>query len=173
MISTEYLMTNPTKFYSSKQEKLVADYNVWEVVSGSGARFQPGDVRSAVWLGECKTHSESDHKILFERKVWDKICREAMSQLRAPVLFVDDGSQSISQTWCMIPVSKVPVTDPAVVASPFPHPVRVNVTLSSDTALAKYKSDCIAAGVDIICWVTKDVAILPLEKFKQLIKEHL
>ena len=106
-----------TKYYSTKQENLIADYLGWKVVTGSGARaFHPGDVVSDQWLGECKTHTEPFSNLRFDFDVWTKISREAASQFKKPVLFVDDGSQTIERTWCLFDVSsyslrEIPIID--------------------------------------------------------------
>ena len=95
-------MKNPTKYYSSIQERKVADYLGWNVVSGSGSRsFYPGDIISDSCIGECKTHTEHTEYIEFKRDVWNKIESEATSRFKYPVLIVDDGSQILSHTWCM------------------------------------------------------------------------
>jgi len=95
-----------TKDYSRKQEHLIADTLGWDVVSGSGSRHTyPGDISSSEWLGECKTHQKPGSKIKFNRDVWNKIVEEASSQFKYPVLFVDDGSQTVKNTWCMFPGS--------------------------------------------------------------------
>lgn len=87
---------------SMKQEKLISSMLGWDVVKGSGARhLHPGDVYSNEWLGECKTHVQPGKMITFSYSVWNKIVDEATSLRRYPVLFVDDGSQTISKTWCM------------------------------------------------------------------------
>ena len=92
----------PTKTYSTRQEKMIARYLGWEVVSASGARsFCPGDVRSADWLGECKTHMRPQDRVVVELSVWNKIQEEARSVFKAPVLFVDDGTQKADHTWCV------------------------------------------------------------------------
>lgn len=94
----------PTKYYSSKQEKMIADHLGWSVVSASGARaFLPGDVRSDVFLGECKTHTKKCSEIVVYKDVWKKISEESVSILKRPVLFVDNGTQTIKNTWCIIP----------------------------------------------------------------------
>lgn len=91
-----------TKTYSTRQENMIAQWLDWKVVAGSGAAACfPGDVISDDWLGECKTHVEPGHKIFFSKSVWDKIKDEAMVKRRFPVLFVDDGTQSIGHTWCL------------------------------------------------------------------------
>lgn len=91
-----------TKDYSNKQEKEVARFLDWQVVSGSGAAAcVPGDIISGEWLGECKTHVKPDQRITFKKDVWNKLCEEAIMKRRKPVLIVDDGSQKLSKTWCM------------------------------------------------------------------------
>lgn len=93
----------PTKYYSSKQEKMIADYLGWSVVTASGARaFLPGDVRSDNFLGECKTHMQRQSDIVIYKDVWRKISEEAISVFKRPVLFVDNGTQMIKNTWCII-----------------------------------------------------------------------
>lgn len=97
----------PTKYYSAIQERKVADYLGWKVVSGSGSRpLYPGDIEGSQWLGECKTHTSNGHKIIFSFDVWDKISKEALSRFKSPVLICDDGSQDLNRTWCMVDVSK-------------------------------------------------------------------
>lgn len=99
-------MTN--KEASSKQEKMVADYMDWKVVSGSGARpFRPGDIGSDHFLVECKTHVEYQDNITFYKKHWTKICTEARSVNKYPVLVTDNGTQKSQYTWVMVPNSLI------------------------------------------------------------------
>lgn len=102
-----------TKDYSNKQEELIAKYLGWKRVSASGARdCHPGDIKSEEWLGECKTHTKPIKEIRFVHSQWSKICEEAMTSRRFPVMFVDNGTQAISGTWCMMrefQVSHAPV----------------------------------------------------------------
>ena len=91
-----------TKDYSSIQENRIANALNWKVVPGSGARpMNVGDVVSDNWVGECKTHVEPGHKIVFKFDVWRKIFEEAASCFKQPVMFVDDGSQLLDNTWCL------------------------------------------------------------------------
>ena len=91
-----------TKYFSCKQEKLVAGVMGWRTVSASGARnFHPGDVKSSMWLGECKTHKSETPNICFYQLHWDKIITEAEQDHKDPVLIVDNGTQSIEGTWVM------------------------------------------------------------------------
>lgn len=93
---------NPTKHYSSKQEQMIADYLGWTVVSASGARpFNPGDIQSMMWLGECKTHVTVKDKVSIKKSVWEKITNEAQSVLRKPALFIDNGSQKVEDTYVL------------------------------------------------------------------------
>lgn len=99
-----------TKDYSIKQEKMVADYLGWECVVASGARpCHPGDIISDYWMGECKTHVTTGNRVRFNFKEWEKICDEAMSRGKFPVLFSDDGSQKDKNTWCMINTKTAPL----------------------------------------------------------------
>ena len=101
MIVTE---KKPTKYYSSLQENRIADYLGWSAVSASGARhFNPGDIKAAEWLAECKTHTKEIDNITIDKKVWKKIATEAKGCFRKPVLFVDNGTQEISNTWAIVP----------------------------------------------------------------------
>lgn len=101
-------MMKPTKYYSSKQEKTIADYLEWSVVTASGARpFNPGDIKSSDYLCECKTHTSKQTRITIKKSVWKKISSEADSIFKKPVLFVDNGTQTIENTWCVIRKPKV------------------------------------------------------------------
>lgn len=76
-------MSEPTKYYSSRQEHMVADYLGWSVVSGSGARsFNPGDIRSDDFLGECKTFTKESDDVYCYNSVWSKITEEATSVMK-------------------------------------------------------------------------------------------
>lgn len=103
------------KHYSSIQESTIAEYLGWKKVSGSGNRnFYPGDIESPEWLGECKTHIYEGSRILIDLDVWDKIQNEAQSKFKKPALFVDDGSQQISNTFVFFKppiLSKITLTD--------------------------------------------------------------
>lgn len=82
----------PTKYYSEKQERYVANKLGWEQVVASGARdFHPGDVKSDDWIGECKTRTKIIDKIEIKRLWWDKLVSEANSVRKSPALFVDNG----------------------------------------------------------------------------------
>lgn len=115
---------HPTKYYSSIQEKRLAAALGWQPVSGSGSRAcRPGDIHSSTWLGECKTHTEPYNKIHFKFTVWNKIKDEAISQFKYPVLFVDDGSQLLSRTWCMTSAFQEPVLQSGIQYIEYPYKI--------------------------------------------------
>lgn len=94
----------PTKYYSSKQEKMIAEYLGWKQVSASGARrFNPGDIISDRFLCECKTHENFVDRIEIPKATWEKISSEAFSVFRIPVLFIDNGTQKAENTWFVTP----------------------------------------------------------------------
>lgn len=96
-----------TKDYSNKQEHMIADYLGWNVVSGSGARdFNPGDIFSPFWLGECKTHTKVSDKIKIYNSHWIKIQEEAKSVFKVPALFVDNGTQKSNNTWVVFDINR-------------------------------------------------------------------
>lgn len=116
------------KYYSSKQENMIASKLGWNIVKCSGSRStHPGDIESSEWLGECKTHQSPGHKIVFYQSVWRKIVDEAISKYKFPALFVDDGSQTIKNTWVMFN------TLPGVtyIGSNFIYPIKTNVSFNS------------------------------------------
>lgn len=125
-----------TKDYSSKQESTIARYLGWSVVSGSGSRdCHPGDIQSESWLGECKTHVNPNTKICFIEDVWRKISDEAASKFKYPVLFVDDGSQSVERTWCMYKVSSVHSSE--LFERPFPFKYIKNISFYHSALLCE------------------------------------
>lgn len=123
-----------TKDYSSKQETAIAKFLGWSVVSGSGSRACcPGDITSFDWLGECKTHLSPNTKITFYETVWHKICDEAASKFKYPVLFVDDGSQSIDHTWCVYPINAVSSAD--LIVRPYTRKFQRNISFYHSSLL--------------------------------------
>ena len=92
----------PTKYYSTLQEKRLANYFGWSTVSASGARpFNPGDIKSENWLCECKTFTEPRDCIHIKKSVWEKLRNEAYSQRKRPVLFLDNGTQKPENTYAV------------------------------------------------------------------------
>ena len=171
---------NPNKFYSSKQEKLVAKELGGYPIKGSGARpCAPGDVKAYDWLVECKTHTKPDNPIFFDIAVWKKIKDEAMGMSKKPVLIVDDGSQSASRTWCLCRRNNVNLN--SIVTTDLPNKVRKNITCKHDALTAKLKSDCkglVVPGTsfytDMIfeaTWEDEAVVIMPLRVFKEIFEK--
>lgn len=155
-----------TKYYSDKQEKLVANYLGWKQVSGSGARpFDKGDVISDDWLAECKTHEKSGSKIYFNASVWKKIQEESMTSHRNSVLITDDGSQTLAKTWCLTHPWYVDTSlfklskDKIIIES-------VNINFA-DSFLRKYYLDE-TNTCQVFVWGKKDVIIVPIKLFKAM-----
>lgn len=104
-------MKSSTKYYSTIQEKMVADClgRDFHAVSGSGAApCTPGDVIGPDWLIECKTHVTVLPNLIFNRNVWKKIKEEAFAKHRHPALVTDNGTQKLSETWILIRESDAP-----------------------------------------------------------------
>ena len=127
-----------TRYFSDRQEKRIAGALGWDVVSGSGNQdFHPGDLIGPSWLGECKTHVTSGQKIKFDLKVWNKICEEAESKFRYPVLIVDDGTQLPSHAWVMYPIDAADHRD--MEELPWTKIVKTNVIFDGTKQLEDYR----------------------------------
>lgn len=166
-----------TKKFSRIQETTIAKYLGWKVVSGSGARdCHPGDVKSDEWLGECKTHTQAGINIKFVYTVWKKICAEAESQFKVPVLFVDDGSQRLDKTWCLFPY-KLRLSQCNCMIVPLQDYIlrsRTNICFGTEYAHKVY-DDIQRTCDEPVVFVTsfaKDyqniLAVVPIATFKQL-----
>ena len=162
------------KYYSNRQESMVADYLEWKQVSGSGSRpFTPGDLTSDHWLGECKTHDTIKDKVVFHKSHWFKICEEAYAKCKIPILFVDTGTQQAKDTWVMFPSVKI-------------HPEVVNIidglkntstkgnTLTFDPIDARslYRQGSLDGKVNIfkLFW-DQELAVMPLSVFRDFLQE--
>ena len=168
------------KYYSGKQEELIAKELGGYPVRGSGARpCAPGDVKTYDWLVECKTHTEPDHPIFFDIDVWKKICNEAMGTSRKPVLVVDDGSQKINKTWCLC--KKININTTGLIVSDLPVKIRKNISCKQDKLADKLKADSkglIVPGKSFytniayeVNWNGEDVLVMPFELFKELFEK--
>ena len=164
-------MTNKEASY--KQEHMVADYMGWSVVSGSGSRpFRPGDITSEHFLVECKTHIEPKDTITFRKSHWTKILTEASAKNKFPMLVTDNGTQTSSHTWVMIPMRIINnCTAPNLVdgldnTSRSGNTVIFNDLTSKELYTKFKKADCIS--VFMYRWDVNDeyVAIMPLSEFK-------
>ena len=165
-------MEKATKFYSDKQETVVANYLGWKRVAASGARpFNKGDVVSERWLCECKTHTavSSNYKVLFS--VWRKLVSEATSCMRRPVLIVDNGTQKVGDQCVVIPMTFYSIENELRLYDMIPNN-KVHIRQSaksfsfstaviSDMLKEKY---CIRVKVNDV-----DVVIMPIELFKWMV----
>ena len=159
-----------TKYYSQLQENRVGRYLNWGVVSGSGSRAgRPGDLSGAHFLGECKTHTEPGHKIVFNQQVWLKLCNEATSKYRFPVLIVDDGSQRLDRTWCLFPGFIVP--DYTTVVD-YAADITVNLIFDGVQASKLYSEsffgDEVEFGVFRVHFANQILAMCPLTEFGRI-----
>lgn len=76
-------MSKPTRYYSKKQEKLVAKTVNGKVQSNSGATpFQKGDVLTDNWLIECKTKTSESKSISIKKEWIEKNEEEAFAMDR-------------------------------------------------------------------------------------------
>ena len=166
-----------TKYYSSKQENAIADYLGWRVVSGSGARdCHPGDIVSDSWLGECKTHTSSGRQISFNKFVWHKICEEAQSKFKFPVLFVDDGSQSISKTWCLFSYTLICKSSYTTIDEMHLYPKKTNIVFDHSEMMQGYKQlqEHLNEYIVIMCGELdgQKIGVVPLEIFNTMFGEY-
>ena len=156
---------NPSnKYYSNRQEIVISKYLGWSKVSGSGSRnFFPGDIISSQWVGECKTHTTPKHKIIFNKKTWIKISNEAISKFKLPVLFVDDGSQKVDNTWCMF--SMLPSN--VHILKDYPLSIKQNISFY-DVDLKQFHTDIIDPLIFKVIWDDITVYICTLKDFKKV-----
>ena len=164
------------KYFSDRQEKMIASYLGWKQVAGSGSRpFTPGDVSAYQFLGECKTHDEEKPNIVFFKNHWLKICEEAAAKHRFPVLFKDNGTQRAENTWVMTPLS---LFDPTIVniIDGLKNTSRkgnsLTFNLSDTKSLYKENSASDKFNVFKIRWEDRDVAVMPLSTFRDFLEEN-
>lgn len=165
-------MNKPTKYYSTAQENMIADFLGWRVVAGSGARdLSPGDIISPTFLGECKTHTKKLEKIFFYSDFWCKICEEASARFKYPVMFVDNGTQKIENTWVITFAHSVNESK----CSKYKLPVKVDVNIIFDPEYLSNVISYLQQNTDKhISFYTQfenaDVVIMKLEDFSEVIK---
>lgn len=167
-------MTN--KEASAKQEKMVADYMGWRVITGSGSRpFQPGDVKNEHYLVECKTHIEPQDKVVFYRKHWEKISIEAQSEHKYPALVTDNGTQKSQHTWVMLPKRVIP-DDDAFRIFGLVNTAKTNstVTFNHSAAIELFRVGNQDKHINYFPeWCNgEQVAIMPLEEFQKFYKDQ-
>ena len=87
-------MKRPTRYYSNKQEKAVADTFKGRTQINSGATpFYKGDVKNDIFLFECKTCTEQRKSFSIKKEWLDVIRREAFEDRRFPVLAFNFGDE--------------------------------------------------------------------------------
>jgi len=163
------------KLFSSRQEKMVADYMGWKVVSGSGARpFDPGDVVNAHCLVECKTHDTEQANIVFRKTHWQKISTEARAKNRYPVLITDNGTQKLRNTWVLISVKLTDIGNANRIDGLANTSSKgATITFKHDNALSLFNTNYIRGKVNYLSatWGNELLAIMPLEEFKNFYEE--
>ena len=164
------------KTFSSRQEKMVADYMGWKVVSGSGARpFDPGDVVNSQCLVECKTHDTEQANIVFKKKHWEKISLEARSKNRYPILITDNGTQKSTNTWVLTSVRFVGNGDTNRIDGLVNTSSKgTTITFKHDSAMSLFNTNYINGKVNYLAetWNNDLLAIMPLEEFKKFYVEQ-
>lgn len=164
------------KLFSSRQEKMVADYMGWRVVSGSGARpFDPGDVVNSQCLVECKTHDTEQTNIVFRKTHWKKISSEARAKNRYPVLITDNGTQKSYNTWVLTSARFVGTSDVNRIDGLVNTSTKgTTITFKHGSALSLFNTNYIEGKINYLSetWDNDLLAIMPLEEFKNFyIKE--
>ena len=169
-------MPKSNKYYSNRQETMIAKYLGWSQVVGSGSRpFVPGDVNSCHWLGECKTHDTEKNNIVFLKRHWLKITEEAVAKRKFPVLFTDNGTQLYDNTWVMTPLS---VFDPSIVnildglKNTSTKGTSLTFNLADTEELYKKNSADGKYNVFKIRWEDRDLAVMPLSTYRYFIEEY-
>lgn len=165
------MKSDATKQYSNIQERRVAEALGWERVVASGARdFHPGDVRSDLWLGECKTHTSQEHKIFFSQDVWNKLSAEALSQFRFPVMFVDDGSQRLDRTWVLLESKHLPDVK---YDCDYPSTIRKNIVFDHFDIVDYIKSfNNSYLGILHVGFNDSDFTLMSFQIFEDIVKKE-
>ena len=167
----------PMKYYSNIQEKAISEALGWSKIGGSGAApCAPGDVKASEWLGECKTHTKG-HAIYFDITVWYKISNEAQGHNKKPVLFVDNGTQRLENTWALCYARNLNCGNMVIVD--YPYTVKKNITFAN-TAGKLYLKDKYSDFVNIdfyhgiafsYKWNGEDILVMSFETFKENYKK--
>lgn len=159
------------KLFSSRQERMVADYMGWKVVSGSGARpFDPGDVVNAHCLVECKTHDTEQTNIVFRKTHWKKISTEARAKNRYAILITDNGTQKSCNTWVLISVNFIGASNANRIDGLVNTSSKgTTITFKHDSAMSLFNTNYIDGEVNYLSetWDNDLLAIMPLEEFKK------
>ena len=164
------------KIFSSRQEKMVADYMGWKVVSGSGARpFNPGDVANGQCLVECKTHDTEQVNVVFRKTHWQKITSEARAKNRYPVLITDNGTQKSNDTWVLTSVKFVGNGDTNRIDGLVNTSSKgTTITFKQDGARSLFNTRYVSGKVNYLAetWDNDLLAIMPLEEFRTFYQQE-
>jgi hypothetical protein len=164
------------KFFSDRQEKMIAKYLGWKQVVGSGSRpFSPGDVNTYQFIGECKTHDTEKTTISFLKSHWKKICNEATSSHKYPVLFKDNGTQLSENTWVMIPLGMLlPQIVNIIDGIKNTSTKGTSITFKLTDAKQLYKENFVDDKLNVFkfTWDNQDLAVMPLATFRDFIEEN-
>ena len=166
-------MTN--KEASTKQEKMVADYMGWHVVSGSGSRpFRPGDVKNEHYLMECKTHTTEQTNIVFYKKHWDKIVIESTSTHKRPVLITDNGTQDVSRTWVIVHWNTLPENCHVILGLNNTSRTENTMTFNAYESAMNYRLGYRDSDINYFIenFGEDTVAIMPLTEFKKFYQDQ-
>lgn len=158
------------KEFSAKQEKMVADYMGWRVVTGSGSRpFTPGDVNSYNFLVECKTHVKPQDNIVFYKNHWHKIFTEAQGVHRFPALVTDNGTQQSKYTWVAIPQGALPDGSHEILG--WKNTSRSNNTITFDSydTMELFRAQYVDGEINHLSakFDQCQIAIMPLNEFRE------
>lgn len=95
--NNHYMFGKPTRFYSNKQEKHIANTVGGKKVANSGATpFNKGDVTTENWLFEAKTKTTESNSFSIKREWLEKNKEEAFAMRKdysALVIDFGDGKQ--------------------------------------------------------------------------------
>lgn len=164
------------KYFSDRQEKMIANYLGWKQVIGSGSRpFTPGDVGSYSWLGECKTHDTEKPTISFLKSHWLKICEEAFAKHRRPVLFKDNGTQKAENTWVLTNMSIFTPSLVNIIEGLKNTSTKGNsITFNLADAKTLYSKSAVDDKFNVFwfSWEGRNLAVMSLETFKDFIEEN-
>lgn len=167
-------MTN--KEASTKQEKMVANFMGWKVVTGSGARpFRPGDVKNEHYIVECKTHVDEQPNVVFVKSHWDKIKKESISTNKYPALITDNGTQKPANTWVMIPKRVITSESINQILNLVNTSTSGNtITFSNESAKALYNKHYCASTINFFIdnFGDESLAIMTLDEFKKFYQEQ-
>ena len=160
---------------STIQERMVAKYMGWNVVTGSGSRpFRPGDIKSDNFLLECKTHTKEQANIVFYEEHWNKIVIEARAVNKYPALVVDNGTQKAECTWVAVPRRIVTNNTHTLIRLNNTSTKGTTVTFNHGSTYSLYKSEYELDSINFFQETlgNNTIAIFPLSEFAKFYSEE-